>query len=151
PAGAHFCPGCGLDLRDRRPRQPTGLLPTSRSLFDRYVVQRLLAQGGQSAVYLVKDTLDGGGLRAIKAMSEANRGRTERGQAINDFGREARMLSQLSHPALAKVYETFVEGQKHYLVMEYVEGHNLEDELIATGRPLPWERVLRWGIALCDV
>ncbi len=151
PAGAHFCPGCGLDLRDGRAHQPTGLLPTNRNLFDRYVVIRLLAQGGQSAVYLVQDALSDGAYRAVKEMSESSLGPTEREQAINDFNREALMLSRLNHPALAKVYETFVEGQKHYLVMEYVGGHNLEDELISKGRPLEWQRVLGWGIALCDV
>ena len=61
------------------------------------------------------------------------------------------MLSTLSHPALARVYENFVEGQKQYLVMEYVEGKNLEDELIEEGRPLEWNRVVAWGMDLCDV
>ena len=46
------------------------------------------------------------------------------------------MLRALDHPALAKVYDRFVDNHKHYLVMEYVRGHNLEDELIETGRPL---------------
>jgi serine/threonine protein kinase len=110
-----------------------------------------LAQGGQSAVYLVQDTLDGGQQRAVKEMSEAQLGPVERDKAVNDFLREAEMLRQLDHPALAKVYDCFVDNHKHYLVMEYVRGHNLEDELIDEGRPLPWERVLAWGSALCDV
>src|SRR5262249_3499005 len=50
-----------------------------------------------------------------------------------------------------RVYDTFVEGQKHFLVMEYVHGHNLEDELIETGRPLDWPRVVAWGKVLCEV
>src|SRR5260221_13098710 len=52
PAGAHFFPGCGLDLRDGRARQPTGLLPPHRNLFARYVVIRLLRQRARSALYL---------------------------------------------------------------------------------------------------
>jgi serine/threonine-protein kinase len=120
-------------------------------LHNRYVVMRKLAQGGQSAVYLVMDMLDNGAQRAVKEMSESNLGPAEREKAINDFIREAKMLSSLHHPALAEVYETFVEGNKHFLVMEYVRGHNLEDELIQAGRPLDWERVVGWGMALCDV
>lgn len=150
PLGAHYCPGCGLDLANARPHLSTGRLPSNQMLHNRYSVKRLLAQGGQSAVYLVTDTLTGSEA-AIKEMSESNLGPVERETAINDFIREARMLSELSHPALAKVYDNFVDGQKQYLVMEFIRGHNLEDELITVGKPLEWPRVLGWGIVLCDV
>ncbi len=151
PANAQFCPGCGFDLRDARPHAATGLLHPSQLLHGRYQIQRRLAQGGQSAVYLVLDMYDHASPRALKEMSEANLGPVEREKAINDFFREAEMLRSLDHPALAKVYDVFVEGQKHFLVMEYVRGHNLEDELINVGRPLDWDQVAAWGIALCDV
>ncbi len=151
PAAAHFCSGCGLDLRNPHTRLATGRLPANQLLHRQYLVTRRIAQGGQSAVYLAVDTLRGNQERAIKEMSESNLSPTERDKAVNDFMREANMLMHLDHPALAKVYETFVEGHKHFLVMEYVHGHNLEDELIETGRPLEWERVTAWGIQLCDV
>lgn len=151
PAGAHFCPGCGTDLSNPHARLATGLLPANQLLHRQYLVMRKLAQGGQSAVYLALDTLRNNQQRAIKEMSESNLSPSERDKAISDFMREANMLMSLNHPALAKVYETFVEGQKHFLVMEYVQGHNLEDELIETGRPLEWERVVNWGVLLCDV
>ena len=129
----------------------TGLLPASQMLYRRYLVMRRLARGGQSAVYLALDTFEKNAQRAIKEMSESSLRPDEREKALNDFSREASMLARLDHPALAKVYHTFVDGQKHYLVMEFVEGHNLEDELVETNRPLEWERVLDWSIALCDV
>jgi serine/threonine protein kinase len=132
-------------------RLATGLLSSNQLLRQRYMITRKLAQGGQSAVYLVIDTLGGGGQFALKEMSEASLSSPERDKAVSDFMREARMLSTLDHPALARVYDTFVEGQKHFLVMEYVQGHNLEDELIEQGRPLDWGRVASWGMALCDV
>ncbi len=150
PDKSRFCPGCGFDLRDGRPRLATGLLPSNQLLHRRYMILRRLAQGGQSAVYLVTDTVDGG-QRALKEMSESNLSPAERESAVNDFIREARMLGTLNHPALARVYDNFVEGQKQYLVMEYVAGKNLEDELIEAGRPLEWSRVVAWGMDLCDV
>ncbi len=150
PPDSAFCPGCGFDLHDARPRLATGMLPSNQLIHRRYVIARRLAQGGQSAVYLVGDMVEGG-QRALKEMSDANLSPVERESAINDFIREAHMLSTLDHPALARVYENFVEGQKQYLVMEYVQGHNLEDEMIEAGRPLDWPRVVGWGIALCDV
>lgn len=150
PPDSAFCPGCGFDLHDARPRLATGMLPANHLIHRRYVVARRLAQGGQSAVYLVGDMVEGG-QRALKEMSDANLSPAERESAINDFIREAHMLSTLDHPALARVYENFVEGQKQYLVMEYVQGHNLEDEMIEARRPLDWPRVVGWGIILCDV
>ncbi|MGO8947907.1 MAG: serine/threonine-protein kinase [Ktedonobacterales bacterium] len=151
PASSRFCPTCGWDLRDSRSRLRTGLLPSSQLLHTRYRVIRKLAQGGQSAVYAVIDTFSGNKQCAVKEMSEANLGPTEREKAVNDFLREADMLRTLDHPALAKVFDRFVDNHKHYLVMEYVLGHNLEDELIGAGHPLEWKRVLAWGVALCDV
>jgi serine/threonine protein kinase len=151
PTSSRFCPSCGWDLRDGRSRPHTGLLPASQLLYNRYRVMQKLAQGGQSAVYLVLDTLNGNTQRAVKEMSEAHLGPLERDKAVNDFLREADMLRSLDHPALAKVFDRFVDNHKHYLVMEYVRGHNLEDELIDTGHALEWERVLSWGITLSDV
>ena len=151
PASSRYCPTCGWDLRDDRARLHTGLLPASQLLNNRYRVMRKLAQGGQSAVYLVVDTLSGNRQCAVKEMSEAKLGPVERDKAINDFIREADMLRTLDHPALAKVFDRFVDNHKHYLVMEYVVGHNLEDELISTGHALDWRRVQTWGMALCDV
>jgi serine/threonine protein kinase len=151
PVSSRYCPSCGWDLRDGRSRAHTGLLPASQLLYNRYRVMQKLAQGGQSAVYLVLDTLNSSTQRAVKEMSEAHLGPLERDKAVNDFLREADMLRSLDHPALAKVFDRFVDNHKHYLVMEYVRGHNLEDELIDTGHALEWERVLSWGIALSDV
>jgi serine/threonine protein kinase len=151
PSDAQFCPGCGAVLDAFASAPATGRLAPQVHLHDRYIILNKLAQGGQSAVYLAVDTLEGNAERAIKEMSESDLSPAEREKAINGFMREARMLYTLHHPSLATVFEVFVEGRHHYLVMEYVPGHNLEDEMMKLGRPLEWERVVRWGMALCDV
>jgi serine/threonine protein kinase, bacterial len=151
PPEAQFCPTCGAVLDTGVQAHATGRLAPQSLLHDRYLILNRLAQGGQSAVYHTIDTLDHGAERAIKEMSDSDLTSTEREKAINGFMREARMLYTLQHPALAKVYDVFVEEQRHYLVMEYVPGHNLEDEMMKAGRPLDWESVTRWGVALCDL
>jgi serine/threonine protein kinase len=151
PAGTHFCSNCGAALDSTTPRQATGMLPPNRLLKGQYLILKKLAQGGQSAVYLAADTLKGSARVAIKEMSEAGLDPAERDQAVNDFLREAGILIRLDHPALVKVYATFVEDGKHFMVMEYVEGRTLEDELEAAGKPLPEDRVLAWADQLCDV
>jgi serine/threonine protein kinase len=129
----------------------TGLLPTLHLLGKRYAIGRKIAQGGQSAVYIARDTYQNDAERAIKEMSESQIEPTKRQQAINDFIREARMLQSLDHPALAHVYDLFIEEGKYYLVMEFVPGHNLEDELVQYRREaLDWDEVTTWGMALAD-
>jgi serine/threonine-protein kinase len=155
PEKARYCPLCGANLRKHLQASPgTGLLAPGSVLRGQrgyYTIERRLAQGGQSAVYLATDATAGGDRRAIKEMSQAGLLPHERERAINHFFREAQMLSQFDHPNLARVYEHFVDGDKHYLAMEYVPGHTLEDEMIELGRPLEWEPVVRWSITLCDV
>lgn len=50
-----------------------------------------------------------------------------------DFLAEARRLSQLRHPNIIKVYEQFEENNTAYYVMEYLEGENLRDYVMAKG------------------
>ena len=149
---ARFCSSCGEAQGDLRPRADTGLLPPNRKLNgDRYLIIRKLAQGGQSAVYLALDSADGRRV-AIKEMSGSQLTPLERPKAVNDFLREANILMGLSHQGLCRVFATFMEeGNKPFLVMEYIEGHNLEDELIGRGRPLDWHSVATWGMMLADV
>jgi serine/threonine protein kinase len=151
PVGTRFCSECGATLTGALIKQATGMLPANRLLQDRYLILKKLAQGGQSAVYLVADTLENSAQYALKEMSESELNLAERKQAIADFQREADMLRLLNHPALAKVYSTFVEDAKQYMVMEYVPGRNLEEVLAEAGQPLAEAQVVSWGIALCDV
>ena len=64
------------------------------------------------------------------------------------FEREAKTISQLSHPHICAVYDVGNEGGVEYLVMEYLEGETLFDRL-AKG-PLPLEQTLRYGIEIAD-
>jgi len=62
--------------------------------------------------------------------------------------REARTISQLSHPHICALYDVGHQDGIDYLVMEYLEGETLSDRL-ARG-PLPTEQVLRYGIQIAD-
>jgi Tol biopolymer transport system component len=64
------------------------------------------------------------------------------------FEREARMISQLSHPHICALYDVGNQDGIEYLVMEYLEGETLADRL-ARG-PLPLEQTLRYGIEIAD-
>jgi serine/threonine protein kinase len=61
------------------------------------------------------------------------------------------MLASLEHPNLPRVIETFEEIGKHFLVMEFVAGRTLQNELDITPGFLAEERVRVWARQLLDV
>ena len=82
---------------------------------------------------------------AIKVLPESLSSSEEGRQR---FEREARTISQLSHPHICALYDVGRESGIEYLVMELLEGKTLEDRL-ARGA-LPTEQVLRFGIEIAD-
>ena len=92
---------------------------------DRYVVESLLGQGGLGAVYLVRDRRCAQNLFALKEIIDPNRHDRAR------FTFEGVLLKRLNHKALPCVYRVFEQDQRQrmYLLMDYVEGQNLEDLL----------------------
>lgn len=151
PSDARYCPECGADQMQPYPQTVTGLLEEQHVLHGRYIIVKRLAKGGQSAVYLATDLRDGNKRLAIKEMSQASLSPDELKRAVSGMKREADMLKRLQHPTLARVFEHFVQGNKHFIAMEYVDGQTLEDVMIDSGRPIAWEQVATWGMRLCDV
>ena len=65
------------------------------------------------------------------------------------FAREARLLNSLHHPILPHVSDFFNEGGAQFLVMEYIEGEDLNDVLKREGS-FPVADVVRWTTELLD-
>jgi len=91
--------------------------------FGPYTIKDLLGEGGMGVVYLA-ERKDLGNLVAIKILRDAwlSPARRER------FASEQRMLAQLNHPSIARLYDadTLPDGTP-WFVMEYVEGLQLTD------------------------
>jgi hypothetical protein len=60
---------------------------------------------------------------------------TERGDAVERFRQEVKAAARLSHVNIVTAYDAERAGDLHFLVMEFVEGSNLE-QLVATRGPL---------------
>ena len=123
-------------------------LTQGQSLNNRYTIVNLLGQGGFGAVYRAWDTV----LEHPCAIKE-NQDVTS--DAQRQFLREARMLANLAHPNLPRVSDYFIlPGQGQYLVMDFVEGQDLQDLLRQTlqksGQPLPEGQVVSWIAQICD-
>lgn len=64
--------------------------------------------------------------------------------AMGRFQREARAAGVLDHPNLVRAYDIDQEGELHYLVMDYVDGVNLQHLVARTTGPLPIVRACNY-------
>jgi Tol biopolymer transport system component/predicted Ser/Thr protein kinase len=64
------------------------------------------------------------------------------------FEREAKTISQLSHPHICALYDVGNQDGVEYLVMEYLEGETLAERLVKG--LLPLAQTLRYGIEIAD-
>ncbi|HEV2238027.1 MAG TPA: serine/threonine-protein kinase [Ktedonobacterales bacterium] len=112
----------------------------------RYEVVTPVGQGGLGTVYRVVDVLFGrSNVYALKEQWEQSP------SARKQFAREGAWLKALNHPNIPKVLEYFEWQTRLYLVMNFVEGDNLERRLAANGsRPLPEGQVIAWVLPICD-
>ncbi|MGB8681930.1 MAG: protein kinase [Candidatus Binatus sp.] len=133
------------------PQPNTGPLEAGTVLQGRYQIQRLLGGGGMGMVYLAHDQRLANRPCAIKEMVDHFIDQAQRIEANEYFAREADTLAQLKHQAIPAITDRFELANRHYLVMEYVEGRNLEEELAVRGEPLPEGLVIDIARQLCDV
>ncbi|HEU5248900.1 MAG TPA: serine/threonine-protein kinase, partial [Thermoanaerobaculia bacterium] len=109
-----------------------------------YEILSPIGAGGMGEVYRAKDTrLDR--TVAVKVLPAHLSSSPESRQR---FEREARTISQLSHPHICALYDVGHQDGVDYLVMEYLEGETLADRL-AKG-PLPLDLTLRYGTEIAD-
>ena len=105
-------------------------MATDVKLLDgRYRVLRRLGAGGMGAVFLAEDERLGRRV-AVKRLHADSPEETAR-----RFEREARLGAMLNHPNLVAVYDTFSDREDVLIVMEYVEGSTLADELLRGTMP----------------
>ncbi|MDQ5858569.1 MAG: protein kinase, partial [Acidobacteriota bacterium] len=109
-----------------------------------YEIVAPIGAGGMGEVYRAKDTRLERDV-AIKVLPTHLASTPESRQR---FEREAKTISQLSHPHICALHDVGREGETEYLVMEYLEGDTLSDRL-AKGA-LPIDQVLRYGTQIAD-
>ncbi len=127
------------------------LLAPSTLLQDRYRITQLVGQGGMGAIYLANDTRFSSKVCIVKEMLDHFHDPEQRDIATQNFYREADLLANLRHNAIPEVYDRFTEANRHYLVMEYINGADLEQKMHESGGPFEEKGVQGWAIQVCDV
>jgi serine/threonine protein kinase len=122
-------------------------------LVDRYVVTCVQRITGLTALYQAHDrqSADTDGLYVIKEelVQGDNQGEIQR--QIDEFRQKAELLITLDHSAIPRIYQGFVIDGRTYLVMDYVDGKDMEDILYETEGYFAVKTVYNWALELCDV
>ena len=84
-----------------------------------------LARGGMGIVYLAR-VPGPGGFRKMLIVKELKPEFVEDESFLAMFLEEARLAARLEHPNIVQTIEVGHEGSRHYLAMEYLQGHTLE-------------------------
>jgi serine/threonine protein kinase len=116
----------------------------------RYRVVKPLGGGGMKLVYLAEDLRLAARKCALAEMVDTFTSAEAQKQAISAFQREADMLAQLSNEHIPRVFDRFSEGNHHFLVMEYIDGTTLEEQLKQHGGKLPPEQIIEVALQVLD-
>ena len=114
----------------------------------RYQLLERIGSGGMSIVYKAQDRALGR-IVAIKVLHE---GMTSDAGFLRRFQQEAHSAANLTHPNVVTVHDIGNDRNRHYIVMEYVNGRTLKQIIRShskNGRFMPIDRVLNLAIQLC--
>ena len=125
-----------------------GMLTAGSVIGGRYRILDIIGQGGQSRVYLAHDERAG----RQWAVKELREDVEHAGLIRRSFLAELKFLRALHHPYLPTIVDCIDEGEEKplFIVMDFIDGRPLSEILSKYGAQ-PQDRVVRWGIELCEV
>lgn len=103
------------------PRISTAVAPLGQ--LAEYVLLQKLGEGGMGTVYKALHTE----MDRFVAIKVIRQDRLEGGWALSRFRREIKAVSRLDHPHIVRAYDARAVDETHFLVMEYVDGSNLNE------------------------
>jgi len=124
---------------------------TGKILNNRYIVLRGIASGPLSVIYLARDLFPPGDYLVIKEI--INKESVEKEDIKDRFKNEAEKLMKLNHPNLVRYSDFFMENNRLYLVMEYIEGISLWEKIrrLKKDEYFSEEQIIKWALDICDV
>jgi len=134
-------------------RQVTGQLASGTNLVNRYLIQEVIGVGGMGSVYRARDLHFPNVVKlvAVKEMINQAPDPLVRQTIVQNFEREANILATLSHPSIPRIYDYFTLENRSYLVLEFVNGKDMESMLAQTEGFISEQQTLSWALELCDV
>jgi serine/threonine protein kinase len=141
----HFVPALSRYQREqilRKTKQPAPSALRARLRLNDFLLVDLLGKGGMAVVYKAWD-LHLHKFVAVKRM------RKDLPILRKRFQREIELMRRLHHPAIAAFLGSGTAHGSALLVMEYLNGPTLRDD-VAARHPVPWREVVGWFLPLLD-
>lgn len=122
-------------------------LEAGDKLGDRYEVVRAITSGGMGSIYEARDLQNSGQRVAVKQLLEHLMEGEQAAMFRTKFEAEIDFLRRLQHPGIPRAYDSFIVNGVYYMVMEFIVGRNLEQELEErmqlTGQPFGVDQIIR--------
>lgn len=115
------------------------------TLGGRYELLDRVGGGGMALVYKGRDLL----LNRFVAIKVLRQQFVNDEEFVRRFEREAQAAASLSHPNIVSIYDVGREDDTHYIVMEFIDGVNL-NEMIRERAPLQADEAVRIASQICD-
>jgi Serine/threonine protein kinase len=115
------------------------------TLGGRYELLDRVGGGGMALVYKARDIL----LNRFVAVKVLRQQFMHDEDFVRRFRREAQAAASLSHPNIVSIYDVGQEDDTHYIIMEFIDGHNL-NEIIRDRAPLQVEEAVRITAQIAD-
>ena len=117
----------------------------------RYEIKKQLGEGGMGRLFLATDNAVDYPV-VVKEMLPIFINRKQKDYMEKRFKQEAKLLFRLKHSFLPRVTDCFSEKGSLYLVMEYIEGIDLEQQAKKfPNNRLPLDKFLKWMVSSLDI
>ena len=129
----------------------SSLTPGSRLQGGRYVIKKVLGQGGTGAALLATDLRLDSKPVVIKELISDSTDPIKQQEDVKNFKREVALLAHLDHPLIPNVTDHFQEGTRYFMVQEYVDGENLEERMERINQPMKERDALGYAWEVLDI
>ncbi len=116
-----------------------------KQLGGRYEILSQIGGGGMALVYKAQDIL----LNRLVAIKVLRKQYVHDQEFIQRFQREAQSAASISHPNIVSIFDVGIENDVHYIVMEFIDGQNL-NEWITEHAPLQVDEAVRIASQICE-
>lgn len=127
------------------------LVPGSTLQNGRYVVDKVLGEGGMGAAVLARDTRVSNKRVVIKELVSDTTDPKQHQEDVRNFEREVDTLARLDHPLIPTVTDSFQEGSHYFMVQEYAAGETLEACMERTHQPMDEKEALTYASQVLDI
>ncbi len=117
----------------------------SNEMIGKYEILEKRGEGGFGVLYKAMDPM----IERVVALKVLHTQYASNERLSAWFKREAKAMARLNHPNIVTIHSFEIEGDRHFIIMEYVEGSALDEDLKQSG-PMPIDNIIRAALQMVD-